>query len=428
MSAVGRDDLLAQLLAPSVNRGGKGSAREDSRMATDPLKDDPLTSILAAENPILEAAGPLLRTLADLPSLSASNVEQLRELLVQDVKTFQKLCERAGFRRDHALTMRYCLCTALDEAVNQMPWAHDSDWMSNCLLIAFHNESSGGEKFFHLLGRMSQSPREYLHVLEAMYHILSLGFQGRYALVADGPHQLELIQNRLLEILLEYRPPGPTGLSPHWEGHEGKRLQILWTLPVWVTACVAGALILGLYLALQTGLTPKAQRLTNSVASLEKTAIPSVFSPRNSLAEESFEQPLELWFKDDQKKQFNLKIDLDESKIILPGDIFVSGITLNRDIGLVLDILADRLDESQRKVAIIGHTDNVPIRPGSVFRNNKHLSEERARVVAEALIDRGIASERLTYSGEGDSMPVVPNTIKGNARNRRVEMFFLSQP
>jgi len=179
-------------------------------------------------------------------------------------------------------------------------------------------------------------------------------------------------------------------------------------------------------LALETGLAPKARDLTRSIASLEERALPLAFSSNPVVP--SLEQPLELWFNEDQKKQFNLIIEPAESKIVMPGNIFPSGIKLSPNIGLVFDVIADRLDESQRTVAIIAHTDNVPLRAGSAFRDNKHLSEERAKAVAEAFIERGIAKERLTYSGEGDSKPVATNTIKGNARNRRVELIFLPQP
>ncbi|MGQ9619882.1 MAG: OmpA family protein [Bacteroidales bacterium] len=70
------------------------------------------------------------------------------------------------------------------------------------------------------------------------------------------------------------------------------------------------------------------------------------------------------------------------------------------------------------KLSIEGHTDNTG-NPAS----NKILSEERAKAVVSALINEGIAPERLSTSGYGQDKPVADNsTEEGRARNRRVEL------
>ena len=54
---------------------------------------------------------------------------------------------------------------------------------------------------------------------------------------------------------------------------------------------------------------------------------------------------------------------------------------------------------------------------------NMKLSEERADVVRQALIGKGIAPERLTAKGYGASKPLGPNdTEEQRAQNRRTEM------
>ena len=65
-----------------------------------------------------------------------------------------------------------------------------------------------------------------------------------------------------------------------------------------------------------------------------------------------------------------------------------------------------------------GHTDNV----GSDAYNQK-LSESRASAVRQALMDKGIASERMTSKGYGATKPAYPNdTEEHRALNRRTEM------
>jgi OmpA-OmpF porin, OOP family len=65
-----------------------------------------------------------------------------------------------------------------------------------------------------------------------------------------------------------------------------------------------------------------------------------------------------------------------------------------------------------------GHTDS----DGAEAMNQK-LSEERAAAVKNFLVENGIAAERLTSKGFGETMPVDTNkTAKGKANNRRVEV------
>ncbi len=66
---------------------------------------------------------------------------------------------------------------------------------------------------------------------------------------------------------------------------------------------------------------------------------------------------------------------------------------------------------------VSGHTDNT----GSATANQR-LSQKRAEAVRQYLIDQGVAGDRLTAVGYGESKPIASNeTEAGRARNRRVE-------
>ncbi|MBN1499085.1 MAG: OmpA family protein [Spirochaetes bacterium] len=74
-------------------------------------------------------------------------------------------------------------------------------------------------------------------------------------------------------------------------------------------------------------------------------------------------------------------------------------------------------------IIVEGHTDDI----GKEDYNLK-LSEERARAVTEFLIQKGIARERLTYMGMGETSPFLENVDEESRRkNRRVE-FLLVKP
>ncbi len=74
------------------------------------------------------------------------------------------------------------------------------------------------------------------------------------------------------------------------------------------------------------------------------------------------------------------------------------------------------------RVWVVGHTDNV----GAV-ESNMALSGARAAAVVKALVQRGIAPNRLAPHGAGPYAPVASNAAdEGRARNRRVEL--VAQP
>ncbi len=68
------------------------------------------------------------------------------------------------------------------------------------------------------------------------------------------------------------------------------------------------------------------------------------------------------------------------------------------------------------KVAIEGHTDT-----NGDAAKNQILSEDRARVVKEYLVQKGVAADRLSYKGYGETRPLsTEQTEEGFAQNRRV--------
>ncbi|QXH55592.1 OmpA family protein [Pseudomonas maumuensis] len=75
-------------------------------------------------------------------------------------------------------------------------------------------------------------------------------------------------------------------------------------------------------------------------------------------------------------------------------------------------------DPSVASVKVIGFTDSV----GSDSYNQR-LSERRASGVAEYLISQGLAPNKVTSQGRGETEPVADNdTDEGRSRNRRVEL------
>lgn len=107
-------------------------------------------------------------------------------------------------------------------------------------------------------------------------------------------------------------------------------------------------------------------------------------------------------------------------KLILEGVNFDNDkATLKPEAMATLDQAAATLKEwGNVRVEVAGHTDS---KASDAY--NQALSERRARAVRDYLISRGIAAERLTAKGYGESQPIADNaTEEGRARNRRVEL------
>lgn len=84
-----------------------------------------------------------------------------------------------------------------------------------------------------------------------------------------------------------------------------------------------------------------------------------------------------------------------------------------------IEQIASFLNEHpERKVQVEGFTDNT----GSE-EFNQELSQKRADAVASAIVQRGIASERVRALGYGEEFPKASNTNPGSRQlNRRVEI------
>ena len=90
------------------------------------------------------------------------------------------------------IAARYALCTLLDETAASTPWGGQGSWAKHSLLVLFHNEAWGGEKFFQLLSKLAENPAGNRDLLELMYACIALGFEGRYRVVQNGQAQLDV--------------------------------------------------------------------------------------------------------------------------------------------------------------------------------------------------------------------------------------------
>jgi outer membrane protein OmpA-like peptidoglycan-associated protein len=107
------------------------------------------------------------------------------------------------------------------------------------------------------------------------------------------------------------------------------------------------------------------------------------------------------------------------AKVIMKNVFFETDhYDLMEESKIELNKLIDLLTKNPAvKIEIGGHTDNV-----GKHEYNVTLSENRAKSVMTYLLENGIAQDRLSYKGYGETQPIDSNeTEAGRAKNRRTE-------
>jgi len=103
---------------------------------------------------------------------------------------------------------------------------------------------------------------------------------------------------------------------------------------------------------------------------------------------------------------------------------FTSGSALlNTSFVGVIDKIASALTQIEGKVAVEGHTDDVPINTFA-YPSNWDLSAARSVSVVRRMLNIStLRPDRVTASGFADTRPqAINSTAEGRARNRRVEI------
>ena len=371
-------------------------------------------------NPLIAAANPLLNIAPQLRATPHhSDPAALRDYLAKNVKAFESRAKAAGVAPDKVIGARYALCTLLDEAAASTPWG-SGVWASQSLLVMFHGEAWGGEKFFQLLSKLAENPTANHDLLEFMYVCLALGFEGRYRVMENGKAQLDTLRERLAQLLSKEGGEYERDLSPQWQPAQIHRPKILSLVPVWVVGTLSGLIVLTAYLTFSFMLNTASDPVFDKIQAIRvKSALPEpppLPAPEPRLAEFLAQEIREglVAVRDEEGR----------SVVTLKGDgLFApASATIAESFLPILARISDALNAVPGQVVVTGHTDNQPIRSVR-FPSNWHLSKERAVSVMQLLTENGTLPSRLRAEGRADAEPIASNSTPADrARNRRVEI------
>ena len=411
--------------APEAAGGAGASAAapatsgRDAPLAMDALMSTSINPLVAAAAPLL-AAGPRVRTTARHP-----NPAGLKDAIADGIRKFEAQARAQGLPNEQVVAGRYILCTFLDECAASTPWGGAGAWSAQSLLVQFHNETWGGEKVYQLMSKLAENVDANRNLLELLYMVLALGFEGRYRVLDNGRAQLDSVRERLVQMLRQSRGTYEKALSPRWQGVEQRVAKMHEGLPLWVLASVVALLLGAVFAGLRFKLGGDANAPFSVLAGLDAKAAqvtaatppppPPPPAPKPRLA--GFLKPeIEAGLVQVQDLADRSIVTIKGDGFFEPGSAVISGSVLP-----LLGRIAQALNDTPGKVLITGHTDNQPIRTLR-YPSNWHLSQDRADAV-KTEVTKTVKVERMRSEGRADSEVVADNnTAPGRAKNRRVEI------
>jgi len=164
-----------------------------------------------------------------------------------------------------------------------------------------------------------------------------------------------------------------------------------------------------------------------------KTLVPFNLQPKTMKRPHRTEQDIARRIRRKMQIQGNeekVKVEYDAKgglKISLPSQVLydagnaqlrAEALPILRDIGELFSGLPDAIFE------VKGHTDDSPLAGAAIYRDNHHLSLDRAAAVTRYISAAGaILMDRFEIVGAGSGQPLAPNTTDaGRQANRRVEL------
>jgi len=335
---------------------------------------------------------------------------ELRDRLTALIEIQERRARAGEAPWDAYVEARFAVLSWVDEMILNSPWANRGEWQH--LMLTYHGTLNAGKEFFERLERLPAGGRD---VREIYYYCLALGFEGKFAL-AESPRALRELKQTLYHQLVSssggalpsdarlfpeaYRRPPAPAPAPR-RSLVGLWLGLIAVVPV---------ILFVIYLSLLRSAADARIKLLSQPLPAPAIAVPAP-----------------VWHLTLVEELRRRGVDARDTPrgvvITLPGvsfevnrsDLSSGGERSVHEVAAALLRLAP-----ERRVDVEGHASREK---GTLDEQNQRLSEDRARRVADVLVEAGLRRDRITSRGLGSSTPVASNdTEEGRRLNRRVEM------
>jgi chemotaxis protein MotB len=174
--------------------------------------------------------------------------------------------------------------------------------------------------------------------------------------------------------------------------------------------------------------SPEQKRMDQALAEAIKMVSSDLVKENADLADKKINEIIQAL--QDEIAQGIVSYEIFNEKLILSFEEKVSFPSAQAEVRSqfipVLEKIGTALLNTNGKIIVAGHADNLPIRTER-YRSNWDLSAARAASVVHQLIERAqLPPQRMVAEGHGDAHPIFPNTTPENrAKNRRVEIVLI---
>ena len=117
-----------------------------------------------------------------------------------------------------------------------------------------------------------------------------------------------------------------------------------------------------------------------------------------------------------------VRIALASSQFFLPGGVKIRASSL-----VTLNKIAELLKETDKRIIIEGHTDNIPVASNPQYESNWELASLRATSIVRYLVKyHHIDPKRISATSYADTRPLKSNdSAEGRSQNRRIEIYLV---
>jgi type VI secretion system protein ImpK len=421
--------------------GNYGGARTDGSPGLAAGERDVRPVPKTGSNPLVAAASPLLAAAVRITSDRgrAPDVDSLRVAMVAAMRRFESEALATGMDTRSLRAARYALCATIDDLVLSTPWGSASSWAQQSMTSIFHNEVTGGERFFEILDQMQQDLGHHAPVVELMYLCVSLGFIGRYRVMPRGTAAVSELRDGVYRTIRQRRGEFERELSPQWRGIAAGTQRLSRLVPLWApilgTVAIAAVMFVT-FTFLLASISDVAFAELFSLPPRGEVVVPrpAASAPLPPVASNRVPVPLAATgtfaklrqFLDPEIKAGLVQVLQDAQTVtvrLTNRTMFGSGeAALATSYAPLLARIGDALNEESGDVVVYGFTDDQPIRTAR-FPSNFELSQSRADAVAVLLRTRLKDPKRLHAQGKGQADPIASNaTADGRQKNRRTEI------
>ena len=136
--------------------------------------------------------------------INSLRFKKINECIISELDLFSNsLLQNSNINEEAINKAKYLICAAFDEAYASFCEKFNKDTRYTTLISHYYNEEFGGDNFFKILEDLYVDPVRNLPILRLTYLLLSLGFEGKYAIKENGVIILEEIRVKLQSEILK---------------------------------------------------------------------------------------------------------------------------------------------------------------------------------------------------------------------------------